>query len=225
METKKSKKASLQKKRNLYLEIGLLFSLAVCLVAFEWPFQPNNNQILLGMQSGALDEILIPVTRMKFEPPPPPPPPDPIEIILIVADEKDIKEIIFDIPEVDGSWENNYVPIDIDEPEVSEPFFEVEDMPKFNGGEAKEFRRYLAKNLQYPSISSSNGIGGRVFVQFVVSPKGEVVDVIVVKGVDPYLDAEAVRVVESSPRWTPGKQRGRPVKVLFTFQVMFALQN
>ena len=97
-------------------------------------------------------------------------------------------------------------------------------MPKFQGGGKEKFREWIAKNLQYPPIAAENGISGRVFVQFAVNAQGEVVDVKVVRGVDPALDKEAVRVVKSSPRWTPGKQRGRPVKVQFTFPIVFVLQ-
>jgi protein TonB len=82
----------------------------------------------------------------------------------------------------------------------------------------------VAKTLKYPEIAAENGIQGKVFVQFAVNAKGEVTDVVVVRGVDPALDAEAVRVIKSSPKWAPGKQRGRPVKVQFTFPVVFVLQ-
>ena len=106
-----------------------------------------------------------------------------------------------------------------------ETFYIVEDMPKFNGGDpAVEFRKYIAQNLHYPEIAAENGISGRVIVQFAVNSKGKVVDAVVVAGVDPALDKEAIRVVMSSPPWTPGRQRGKPVKVLFTFPINFVLQ-
>ena len=111
---------------------------------------------------------------------------------------------------------------DIEEEEV---FYIVEDMPTFNGGEpATEFRKYIAQNLQYPEIAAENGVSGRVIVQFAVNKTGQVVDAVVVRSVDPALDKEAIRVVMSSPKWTPGKQRGKAVKVLFTFPINFVLQ-
>mgnify|MGYP006290056453 CR=1 FL=1 len=106
-----------------------------------------------------------------------------------------------------------------------ELFFIVEEMPTFNGGDAAvEFRKYIAENLEYPEKAARNGIAGKVIIQFVVNPSGEVTNVTVVRGVDSSLDREAVRVVESSPDWTPGKQKGKKVGVVFTFPITFALK-
>lgn len=111
-------------------------------------------------------------------------------------------------------------------PQEEEIFYVVEEMPVFNSGDpAIEFRQYIAQNLQYPEISAANGVSGQVIVQFAVNKTGQVVDATVVRSADPALDKEAIRVVMSSPRWTPGKQRGKAVKVLFTFPVNFALEN
>jgi periplasmic protein TonB len=109
-------------------------------------------------------------------------------------------------------------------PEEEQVFFIVEEMPSFQGGGEDAFRDWIAKNLRYPEIAADNGISGRVYVQFAVNSKGEVCDAVVVRGVDPALDKEALRVVLSSPRWEPGRQRGRPVKVQFTFPINFILQ-
>jgi periplasmic protein TonB len=97
-------------------------------------------------------------------------------------------------------------------------------MPTFRGGDLNDYRNYVQKNLKYPEIAQENGISGRVFIQFAVDSKGNVVDATVVRGVDSSLDAEALRVVRNSPKWSPGKQRGRPVKVQFTFPIVFVLQ-
>ncbi|MDF1576660.1 MAG: M56 family metallopeptidase [Bacteroidales bacterium] len=113
----------------------------------------------------------------------------------------------------------------VPEPEVfvdEEVFYIVEEMPKFNGGDpATEFRSYVAQNLQYPEVAAQNKISGRVIVQFAVDSEGNVVDAVVVRGVNDFLDEEAVRVVMSSPQWTPGKQKGKAVKVLFNFPINF----
>jgi len=107
-----------------------------------------------------------------------------------------------------------------------EVFYVVEDMPTFNGGNAvQEFRKYVARNLRYPESAAKNGVMGRVIVQFAVNENGEVVDAVVVRGVDPALDKEALRLVNSSPSWTPGRQKGKAVKVLFTFPINFVLYN
>jgi len=110
------------------------------------------------------------------------------------------------------------VPLKDDE----EVFNVVDDMPTFNGGDpAPEFRKYIGQNLQYPEIAAEKGIGGRVIVQFAVNKYGKVVDAKIIRSVDPALDKEAIRVVMSSPDWTPGRQRGKAVKVLFTFPINF----
>ncbi len=225
MEIKKSKKADLENQRSLFLEIGVVLALAVSLVAFEWSSRPRENQLLRGVQSAEAEEEIIPITRQQPEqPPPPPPPPQVIEKINIVQDDADIDEVDFESIDADENTEFDFVPVSDEEEAEDEVFFIVEDMPQFQGGGKEKFREWIAQNLQYPPIAAENGISGRVFVQFAVNAKGEVVDVVVVRGVDPALDKEAVRVVKSSPRWTPGKQRGRPVKVQFTFPIVFVLQ-
>ncbi|MBN2521987.1 MAG: energy transducer TonB [Bacteroidales bacterium] len=225
MEVKKSSKADLESKSNLFFEIGVVAVLAVLLVFFEWTSKPKNNNLLLGMQGGEVDEEIIPITRQQQEqPPPPPPPPQVIEVINIVEDDVDIEEIDFESMDVDENMAIDFVPFEEEEEAEEEVFFIVEDMPTFQGGGKEKFREYIQQNLNYPPIAAENGISGRVFVQFAVNAKGEVVDVVVVRGVDPALDKEAKRVVQSSPKWVPGKQRGRPVKVQFTFPIVFVLQ-
>jgi len=106
-----------------------------------------------------------------------------------------------------------------------ELFYIVEEMPAFNEGEAAiEFRKYIAQNLRYPEIAIQDSISGRVIVQFAVNSEGKVVDAVVVRSVSPALDKEAIRVVMSSPEWIPGKQRGKTVKVLYTFPINFVIQ-
>ncbi len=225
MEIKKSKKADLENQKSLFLEIGVVVALAISLVAFEWSTRPRDNQLLRGVQSGEAEEDIIPVTRQQPEqPPPPPPPPQVIEVINIVQDDVEIDEVDFESIDADEDTEFDFIPISDEEEAEEEVFFIVEDMPMFQGRGKEKFREWIGKNLQYPPIAAENGISGRVFVQFAVNAKGEVVDVVVVRGVDPALDKEAVRVVKSSPKWTPGKQRGRPVKVQFTFPIVFVLQ-
>ena len=102
-------------------------------------------------------------------------------------------------------------------------FQTVEEMPEFPGG-MDECKRFFAKNIKYPTISQENGVQGRVIVQFVVNRDGSIVDPVVVRGVDPYLDKEALRVISTMPKWKPGKQRGKAVRVKYTVPVMFRLQ-
>lgn len=109
------------------------------------------------------------------------------------------------------------------EPEPEKVFDMVEQMPTFPGGQT-ELMAYLGKNIKYPTIAQENGTQGRVTIQFVVERDGSITDVRVARGVDPYLDKEAVRVVKSMPKWIPGKQNGKAVRVKFTVPVMFKLQ-
>jgi protein TonB len=118
---------------------------------------------------------------------------------------------------IQGDEQEEVVPVE------EEVFFIVEEMPSFKGGGEDAFREWIAQNLRYPEIAADNGISGRVYVQFAINSKGEVCDAVVVRGVDPALDKEALRVVMSSPKWEPGRQRGRPVKVQFTFPINFIL--
>ena len=104
------------------------------------------------------------------------------------------------------------------------PFVSVEEKPTFNGGDANDFSKWVNQNIQYPAVAQEKGVEGRVVLGFVVDENGQVKDVKVLKGVDPALDAEAVRVVSSSPKWKPGKQRDRAVKVTYTFPVIFQLR-
>ena len=107
--------------------------------------------------------------------------------------------------------------------EEQQIFQVVEEMPEFPGGMA-ECMKFLGKNIKYPTISQENGVQGRVIVQFVVNRDGSIVDAVVARGVDPYLDKEALRVVSMMPKWKPGKQRGKAVRVKYTLPVMFRLQ-
>lgn len=109
------------------------------------------------------------------------------------------------------------------EPEDDEIYEMVEEMPEFPGGMA-ECMKFIGKNLQYPSISEENGVQGKVIVTFVVNKDGSIVDPVVVRSVDPYLDKEAMRVISTMPNWKPGKQRGNPVRVRYTVPVTFRLQ-
>ena len=149
-----------------------------------------------------------------------------IEIIepIEVKDDSQKESVIADSESVDPVVEENEIQKE-SVPEDREIFYIVEEMPTFNGGEAgREFRNYIAQNLQYPEMASKNGIAGRVIVQFVINKKGDLVDAKIVRSADPALDKEAIRVVMSSPEWTPGKQNGKEVEVLFTFPINFVLE-
>jgi protein TonB len=227
MEVKKTDKANLEKNRGMFLQLGYVIVLGLVLLAFEWGTRPSELNSLGELADMDLEEEIIPITRQQNEPPPPPPPPQTTEVINIVEDDVEIEdELLLDDTEADQDTEIEIFEFAEEEEEVNEMevFFVVEDMPTFQGQSSDAFRIYIQKNLKYPMIAQENGVSGRVFVQFDVNASGSIENVIVVRGVDPSLDKEAVRVVKSSPKWTPGKQRGRPVRVRFTFPIVFQLE-
>jgi len=121
---------------------------------------------------------------------------------------------------------DNVIIFEEEEEEAEEEIFTlVEDMPKFNGGDLTEFQKYVQSNLKYPEDAKDNDIAGMVFVKFVINKAGELTKLELVRGVHPGLDKEALRVVGSSPKWTPGKQRGIPASVAYTFPIRFVLQD
>lgn len=229
METKKTYKANLENKRTLLTEVGLVAAMGIVLMAFEWGTPETKVATLAGNDAAFIsDDIEIPVT---METPPTPPAPAVIlnDLIEILPDDIKIDDLEFkslddsqmEIPIMD------YIPQSVQDEEVDEapvPFFAVEEKPLFNGGDANEFSKWVNSNLNYPSIAQANGVEGRVTLQFTVNPDGSVSNVKVLRGVDSSLDNEAVRVVSMSPKWTPGRQRDRAVKVTYTFPVIFKLR-
>lgn len=228
-EVKKSPKANLEKQRSTYVLMGLVLGASLLFFAFEWSSQTKKlDESVLVQDITAEEEIEI--TRREPTPPPPPPPPEPEtpEIIEVVEEEVDTK---MDIQVEDDQSKRQtqvYVPPPPPKPkeeEVTEEIFVVvEEQPEFPGGNAA-MMKFLGDNINYPIIAQENGIQGRVICNFVVERDGSITDVQVVRGVDPSLDKEAVRVIQQMPKWKPGKQRGSAVRVRFTLPVVFRLQN
>lgn len=226
MEQKKSKKADLENKKGMFLQVGLVVALSVILIGFEWTTKPKEDDDTEMVRQIEFEDEMIVTRREPPKEEPKPEVPKVAEVLDIVEDDVDIEDFDFDM-EVDEDTQYDFSMLDDDEEQIDEEeiFYIVEDMPQFNGGDpAIEFRKYIAANLEYPEIAAENGISGRVIVQFAVNAQGRVVDARVVRSVDPALDKEAIRVVMASPPWTPGRQRGKAVKVLFTFPINFVLQ-
>ena len=144
----------------------------------------------------------------------------------IVENDAQVEESTIQSSEETGqAVDVKYVPVEVEEEPVEEEqiFQVVEEMPEFPGGMA-ECLKFLAKNIKYPTIAQENGVQGRVIVQFVVNSDGTIVDPVVMRSVDPYLDKEALRVIKMMPKWKPGKQRGKAVRVKYTVPVTFKLQ-
>lgn len=227
MEPKKTDKADLEGKKTLFLQIGIVSTLALLLIAFEWTTREVNTGYLGELLDVVLEEEIIPVTRPEELIEPPPPPPQPSELLNIVDDEVDIiDELYIEDVEATANTRIEITQFSMPTEEVSdEPilFFLIEDKPEFMGGGEEAFRKWVLSNLSYPQIAAENGIQGTVHLKFVVNRDGSVSDIAIVRGVDPSLDREAIRVISSSPRWEPGRQRGNPVRVAFSFPVTFRL--
>ncbi len=230
MEVKKSEKANLENKKLLFFEIGLMLSLSVVYFAFEWTTAEKQVAVLEETTQVVEVEDMVPITQ-ETPPPPPSAPSIPVlsDQIDIVDDEIQVDDNLFMNLEDDASMGveiMDYVE-NVEEEVVEEeaiPFQLVEEKPSFMGGDANAFSKWVNERLVYPEIAKENGVSGRVTLQFTVNTDGTVSNVKVLRGVDPSLDREAVRVVSMSPKWTPGKQRDRAVKVTYTFPVIFQLR-
>jgi len=227
MEVKKTPQADLENKKSLFMQIGLVITLGLVFIAFEWTTTDVDvSQFEIQDELDAEEEI-IPITRQEeVKPPPPPPPPKVTDILNIVEDDVELdEELDIEDTEMDEETEVDFSNVETDEEEEEDApvFFIVEEMPEFPGGEAA-LHQYIAKSIKYPVIAQENGIQGRVYVSFVINAKGEVTDIKIARGVDPALDKEAIRVIKNMPKWKPGKQRGKAVKVSFTVPINFVLQ-
>ncbi len=227
MEIKKSPKADLEGKKTTRLLIGFVTVLALLFVGFEWSERDIKIDTSEAIADVVFEEEIIPITQPEQKPPPPPPEaPKAAEILKIVDDKADVEETdIASSEEVGEKVEVKFVPpvIEEEEPQEEEIFQVVEHMPEFPGGMAA-LMKFLGKNIKYPTIAQENGTQGRVIVQFVVNKDGSIVDPVVVRSVDPYLDKEALRVIKSMPKWKPGQQLGKKVRVKYTVPVTFRLQ-
>ncbi len=196
-------------------------------VAFEWTKRDIKIDTSQAITDLVFEEEIIPITEQPEQvAPPPPEAPSIAETLTIVDDDADVEETtIATSEETNQAVEIKYVPVAVEEEEPEEQtiFEVVEQMPEFPGGMAG-LMQYLSKNIKYPTIAQENGTQGRVTVQFVVNRDGSIVDAKVLRGVDPYLDKEAIRVISSMPKWKPGMQRGKAVRVKYTVPVMFRLQ-
>jgi periplasmic protein TonB len=226
MELKKTPKADLENKRNIFVQLGLVLSLGIVLTAFNINDAVKSADSLGQSSAQDIDDEIIPITRAEPPPPPPPPPPPKVvEILTIIDDDVELdEEFEFDSSEADDATIIDAVPVIAAEQseDDNEVFVIVEDMPEFPGGE-QALRNWISTNVKYPPIAAENGVQGRVFVTFVVDRDGRVINARIARGVDPSLDQEALRVVNGLPPWKPGQQRGKPVRVSYTVPINFQL--
>lgn len=223
---KKTPKADLENKRGLFLEIGLVVVLALVLLGFEWKTYDKQKVEIFQRQATDIPEEMVEITKQETPPPQAPPPPQ-VTVLNIVDDNVQIdNEFTIDAEATQTTQVQEYVPVQKAEEEVIEEqeiFQVVESMPEFPGGEEARIQ-FLRDNIKYPQMARESGIQGTVYVTFVVEPDGRVTNVRVLRGIGGGCDEEAVRVVKAMPRWIPGKQRGKPVRVQFNMPIKFTLQ-
>ena len=226
MEEKKSPKANLENKKLMFIQIGLIISLAVAWAVFEMKsYDKREIDESLLRSTELLDEEMVEITKQEEPKPQPVEMPKQTTQLEIVEDDVEVEDIEINAEMDQNEVVEEYVAPEIEEEEVVEQeiFQIVEEMPSFPGGEGK-LLEYVAKNVKYPQIARESGIKGRVFISFVVEPDGSVSNVKVLRGIGGGCDEEAMRVVKSMPKWKPGKQRGKAVRVSYMLPVNFQLQ-
>ena len=228
MEIKKNPKADLKNKRGLLLEIGLVISLLLVIVAFS--YTPEEKRIeKVDLQTAIVEEQIVEITRQDQKPPEPPKKVE-VKVIadllqVVTNDTKITTEVDFtefdedvDVVQTVGVVEEEVV-------EEDQPFLIAETMPSFQGGVLNTFRAWVQQNVKFPQIALENGIQGRVVLSFVIEKDGRLTNIQVLQTPDRSLSEEAVRVLSKSPKWTPGKQRNQVVRVKYTLPVDFRVQN
>lgn len=227
MEPKKTPKADLQNKRFLFLEIGCCVALLVVILAFM--YTPKEYRIeQVDNNYGPVEEQITEITHQDQKPPEPP---KKTEITVIT----DILKVVTNDTKIDTSLDfldyddadNVIQTVAVKEEEIEDdqPFIRVEEMPSFQGGDLMTFRNWVQSKVKYPQIAQENNISGRVLLQFVVERDGTLTNIVVLQTPDSSLSDEAIRVLKSSPKWKPGKQRNQTVRVKYTLPIDFRIQN
>ena len=240
MEPKKNPKADLNRNRTLYLQLGLILVLLITWQAIEWKTYDPEAVDIGQLNMDELDEEDVPITEMQNTPPPPPPPPPAPEVIEVVEDEEEVEED--EIESTETSLED-IVEVEevVEAPEEEEvadvPFAVIEDVPIFPGCEnlkdneerkacmSEKVMKFVQKEFD-TDLGSELGLSGitRVIVQFKIDKQGKITDVRA-RAPHPRLEQEAARVVNKLPKMQPGKQRGKPVGVVYSLPITFQIQD
>ncbi len=226
MEARKTERANLENKRFIFLEIGFVLTLTLLFFAFEYKSYDKVEYTITEKVVDDTQEEIIPITEQKVKPPPVQPPPQ-ITLINVVDNDvliEDNIEIDIEFAEDLAIEEYKFI-AEQEEEEIEEKqiFLVVENMPEYPGGEVAMYK-FIGENIEYPRMAKESGISGRVFVTFVVERNGSVTDVQILRGIGGGCDEEAIRVIKMMPQWTPGKQRGKPVRVQYRMPIKFTLQ-
>ena len=227
MEIKKSPKADLQNKRGLLLEIGLIIALGGVIAAFAWT--PKEQKIeKLDLNIAPVEEEIMEITRQEQKPPEPPKKTEITvitDILKVVTNDTKITTNV-DFAEFEDDVEIvQQVAVEEEEIVEEQPFLVAETMPSFQGGSLNDFRNWVQSKVRYPAIAQENGISGKVVLTFVIEKDGRLTNIQVLQTPDRSLSEEAIRVLQQSPKWSPGKQRNQPVRVRYTLPVEFRIQQ
>jgi protein TonB len=217
LELKKNPKVDLRRYSGLFLEVGFVIAIGAVLLTLNYSVHTKNTVVFGELKTVIAEEEIVPITRQQTPTPPPPPEvPKVAEIINIVDDDTNLDDEL-EIEDIEPDQETEIIVVKKrDEEEVEdEIYIIVEEIPEFPGGE-DALHRFMIEHTKYPKNAKKNKVSGTVYVQFVINEKGEIENVQIPHSVNPSLDREAVRVVESMPNWIPGKIRGKPVKALQT---------
>ena len=215
MALRKTDKADLRKRYPLFIEIGMVMTLAVLIVAFRLDMSVDDTFEVQLQEQEVVQMEDIQQTQQIEKPPPPPRPPVPVEVPNDEVLEDDELDLSLDLDEV---IDLPPPPPEVEEEEEPEIFVIVEQSPELIGG-----LEGLQKKIRYPEIAKKAGVEGRVFLQFVVDEQGNVHDPVVTRGIGAGCDEEAIRAIQGA-KFKPGKQRGKAVKVKMSLPVTFRLK-
>ena len=227
MELKKNPKVDVNRLRIVLLEIGLIVALLVVIAAFLYtPREVTVEKI--DMNYGPVEEQITEITRQDQKPPEPPKKTEITvitDILNIVTNDTKISTEV-DFAEFEEDVEIiQQVAVEEENIEDDQPFVKVGEMPTFQGGDLNKFRNWVQSKVRYPQIAQENNISGRVFLMFVVERDGSLTNIQVLQTPDTSLSDEAIRVLKTSPKWKPGKQRNQTVRVKYTLPIDFRIQN
>ncbi len=223
MNKKKHDKVNLEKKRGVFLQLGLIISTLLVLVVFEWSTPIENEGISYRIDNIEIETDLVAVKRQKEIKPPMP---KHFSKIQLVPNNQEVEEDFqLHNPEIEPNEKIVItIPQELPEEEEIPLVFISPIMPEFPGG-TKGLQTYIAKNINYPQQAIDEDIQGKVFVRFIINEKGLIEDESVIRSIHPLLDREALRVVKSFPKWKPGMQNGKAVKVWYTVPIVFRIRN
>jgi protein TonB len=225
MDAKKTKKADIQPRRILFFEAGFAFALMCAVGAFAWGTSEKSVEVMTRHEMPVTPDVVI---NTEHKPAPPKVLPRPVafftDIIQVKRNEDPIDTPDWIFPDSD----DDVLPLfsePVEEEGVGFPIYNAEVMPSFEGGTINDFRNWVQSRVVYPRMAIDNGVHGKVVLKFVIELDGSLSNIEQIASPDPSLTEEAIRVLHQSPKWSPGKQRNKPVRVFYVLPVEFQLQG